>query len=113
MTSEVPRNLRRLVQPKDLAEYISVSEETFRAWRSRRQMWVEHGRPTSTALYTLLPDPVKDPQDPTQGFKINGAYVYDVDDVVKLRSALAAHISRAGNPEWAQTFRKQEDHAGK
>lgn len=104
MTIETPRSLRGLVQPKDLAEYISVSEETFRVWRSRRQAWIEQGRPASKAIFTLLPEPVEDPSRPGEPFLFNGAYAYDVDDVVKLRTALAAHKGKAGNPDWAQTF---------
>jgi len=108
MRAEAPRSLRGLVQPKDLAEYVSVSEETFRVWRSRRQTWIQQGRPPSKAIYTLLPEPVKDPERPGEPFLFNGAYAYDVDDVVKLRAALAVHKGRAGNPEWAQTFDRGE-----
>lgn len=106
MKTEAPRSLRGLVQPKDLAAYIAVSEETFRVWRSRRQTWIEQGRPASKAIYTLLPEPVKDPYSPGEPFLFNGAYAYDMDDVVRLRAALAAHKSRSGNPGWTQTFER-------
>jgi len=108
MRVEVPRNIQGLVQPRDLAEFISVSEETFRVWRSRRQTWIEQGRPPSKAIYTLLPEPVKDPEQPNEPFMFNGAYAYYVEDVVKLRTDLAGHKSRAGNPEWVQTFERKE-----
>lgn len=97
------------MQPRDLAEFISVSEETWRVWRSRRQTWIENGRPPSKAVWTLMPEPVKDPEHPDEPFLFNGAYVYYARDVMNLRAALAQHKGRAGNPEWARTFGRGEN----
>lgn len=111
METKDPRNLRGLVQPKDMADYLGVPEPTFRVWRKRRQTWIERGRPQSRAVYTLLPDPVRDPGNPAEPFIINGAFVYDVDDVRKLRGAIEAHERKAGNPNIATLNVKDPDHA--
>ncbi|HEX9226702.1 MAG TPA: hypothetical protein VF885_08595 [Arthrobacter sp.] len=103
MQTDEPRNLRGLVQPKDLAEYLGVPEPTFRVWRKRREDWINKGRQPSSAVYTLLPDGVKDPANPDVPFLINGAFVYDVEDVRRLRKALEEHERKAGNPAWSPT----------
>ncbi|KIC68697.1 hypothetical protein [Pseudarthrobacter phenanthrenivorans] len=101
MEDKGPRNLRGLVQPRDMAEFLGVPEPTFRVWRKRRQEWVEKGRPKSRAVHTLLPEPVRDPENPSEPFMINGAFVYDVSDVIKLRDEIVAHERKAGNPNIA------------
>lgn len=100
MKSDEPRNLRGLVQTKDLADFIGASEATLRVWRKRQQDWVARGRPASSAVYTLFPDPVRDPQSPESAFLFNAAPVYDLGDVVRFRTRLEAHASNRGNPNW-------------
>lgn len=104
---EEPRNLRGLVQLKDLAEFLGVLEATLRVWRKRRGAWIVGGRKQSSAIYTLLPEPVKDPANPDVPFLFNGTVAYDVDDVKRLRAALEARERRAKSPH-RQT--KPEDH---
>lgn len=109
-SDEGPRHLRGLVQPKDMADYLEVPEPTFRVWRKRRHTWIERGRPKSRALYTLLPDPVKDPENPDEPFMINGAFVYDAGDVRELRDAIKAHERKLGNPNIATLNVKDPNH---
>ncbi|WP_018771405.1 hypothetical protein [Arthrobacter sp. 162MFSha1.1] len=107
-----PRHLRGLVQPSDLSAYLGVPEPTFRVWRKRRQEWIDRGRPSSVALYTLLPEPVRDPASPDEPFMINGAFVYDVLDVKELRRAIEAHGRKMGNPNIATlNVKKDAGHA--
>ncbi|MEW1813057.1 hypothetical protein AB0284_20440 [Pseudarthrobacter phenanthrenivorans] len=101
MSEEGPRHIRGLVQPSDLSAYLKVPEPTFRVWRKRRREWIELGRPESKAVYTLLPDPVTDPENPAEPFMVNGAFVYDIEDVRKLRAAVGAHDRKSGNPHIA------------
>jgi hypothetical protein len=103
MQRKEPRNLRGLVQTKDLAEYIGVPEATIRAWRKRYQDWVARGRPESKAIYVHFPDPVADPQAPDEAFLINAAAVYDVASVVRFGSYIKQHERTAGNPQWLRS----------
>lgn len=96
--AEVPRNLRGLVQLKDVAEFLGVLEATLRVWRKRRRAWIAQGRKPSSAIYTLLPDPVRDPANPDVAFLFNGSVAYDVEDVKRLRVALEARDHHAGPP---------------
>ncbi len=100
MQREEPRNLRGLVQTKDLAEYMGVSESTIRAWRKRHMDWLDRGRPASNAIHIHFPEPVPDPQDPNEPFLINAAAVYDVADVILFGGYVRHHERKAGNPQW-------------
>jgi hypothetical protein len=100
MHRDEPRNLRGLVQTKDMADFMGVSESTIRAWRKRHLDWVDRGRPASTAIHTHFPDAEPDPQDPTQAFLINAGPVYDVIDVLRFGEYLSGYERTAGNPRW-------------
>lgn len=98
-----PRNLRGLVQTKDLADFLGASESTVRVWRKRHLDWVGRDRPDSDAIYVLFPDSVPDPQDPSEAFLVNAGPVYDVADVVRFGAYLRKHQRKAGNPQWIRS----------
>ncbi|KRF04347.1 hypothetical protein ASH00_14685 [Arthrobacter sp. Soil782] len=101
MQQAEPRNLRGLVQTKDLADYVGVPEATIRVWRKRHSDWVARGRPVSKALPSQFPEPVSDPQEPAGApFMVNSAPVYDVADVMRFGAYLRQHERKAGNPTW-------------
>lgn len=100
MTRSEPRNLRGLVQTKDFADFLGVSEGTIRAWRKRYLDWVDRGRPESDAIHAHFPEPLPDPEDPGEVFLINAGAVYDVGVVVQFGEYLKGRESRAGNPQW-------------
>lgn len=103
MQRDEPRNLRGLVQTRDLAEYMGVPENTIRAWRKRHMDWLDRGRPTSTAIHVHFPDPVPDPQNPDEPFLVNAAAVYDVADVMEFGGYVRQHERKVGNPQWNRT----------
>lgn len=103
MQREEPRNLRGLVQTRDMADFLGVTESTIRAWRKRHLDWVERGRPASTAIHIHFPEPVPDPQDPTQAFLVNAAALYDVADVLRFGASVQQHERKGGNPAWSRS----------
>lgn len=97
-----PRNLRGLVQTKDLADFLGVPESTIRAWRKRHQDWLSKGAPPLEAIHTHFPDPVADPQDSGSPFLINAGPVYDVANVVLFAEHVRTHEGKKGNPGWVR-----------
>lgn len=91
MPHDEPRNLRGLVQTKDLADFLGVTEDAVRAWRKRHLDWVARGRPASRAIPTAFPDPVGDPRSPGEAFLINAAAVYDMADVMRFAEYVEEH----------------------
>lgn len=100
MQRQEPRNLRGLVQTKNMAEFLGVSENTIRAWRKRNLEWADSGRKETSSVHAHFPAPIPDPQDPQLPFLINGGPVYDVAAVMLFKDYYEQHERKAGNPQW-------------